>query len=295
MIFKAAASGSVKVVRWLLDHGAAVNHEIDGKRRCFALTGAVVGGHIEVVKLLVEQGDADINAVWADQNALSLAEMYRQNEIAAYLRSKGAALPEEDVDGSPNDEVLEHLTKYLGQPLKQSIREIVPSPIGVKIHLVDMREMIALVTDCDANRSPIVAKSRRSKLAEYIIYLPPEWDLSLEAIRHDYNGWPISWLREAAQHLGASSKSRHRKALVVRDAVAPNTLFTAFVLVQMANVAKLKLRNGNTITYYTLIPLYEEEADLEKERGTAELLRLFKKNKIGFKVNVSRQNVASGI
>ena len=41
---------------------------------------------------------ADVNAVWADQNALSFAIMYEQKEIEAYLRSKGALATDKDRD-----------------------------------------------------------------------------------------------------------------------------------------------------------------------------------------------------
>ncbi len=58
-LVSAAREGHQEVVRWFLDHGATINHVVDGKSRCFALTGGVRNGHLDVVKLLVERG-ADV-------------------------------------------------------------------------------------------------------------------------------------------------------------------------------------------------------------------------------------------
>src|SRR5262249_36360508 len=88
-----ACTGALRVVQWLLERGAKVNHYVNGIERCFPLSGAVTGGHLDVVKLLVEQGGAQINAVWAGQNALSFALIYRRKDIESYLRSKGATEP----------------------------------------------------------------------------------------------------------------------------------------------------------------------------------------------------------
>ena len=90
----AADSGHLEVTRWMLDQGALLNHIVSGKTRCFALTGAVVGGYINVVKLLVERG-ADVNATGGRTTPLGYAVGFNQPEIADYLRSVGAKLPDE--------------------------------------------------------------------------------------------------------------------------------------------------------------------------------------------------------
>ncbi len=94
----AATAGAIHVARWMLARGAKLNFELPdfpGESRCFPLTGAVMGGHLDVVKLLVEEGGANINALWGEYTPLSYAIMYDQSEIEAYLRSKGALTPEE--------------------------------------------------------------------------------------------------------------------------------------------------------------------------------------------------------
>jgi ankyrin repeat protein len=90
----AAGEGHLEVVRWLLDRGAVINHVVGGAPRCFALTAAAFRGRLDVVKLLVERG-AWINCVWAGSTPLSHAIGYGEEEVAAYLRSVGAKLPDE--------------------------------------------------------------------------------------------------------------------------------------------------------------------------------------------------------
>ncbi len=94
VIHTAAAEGHFEVVRWLLDHGAAINHTVGGRVRCFAMGSAVGSGHLEVVKLLVERGAA-VNACWAGMTPLNHALLYGQAEVADYLRSVGAKTADE--------------------------------------------------------------------------------------------------------------------------------------------------------------------------------------------------------
>src|SRR5437016_5355915 len=44
VIDDAASNGALKVVRWLLEHGAKVNYQVEGSTRCLALVGAVNDG-----------------------------------------------------------------------------------------------------------------------------------------------------------------------------------------------------------------------------------------------------------
>jgi ankyrin repeat protein len=94
VIDTAAAEGQLEIARWLLERGAVINHVVLGTPRCFALCGAAAMGHLEVVKLLVERG-AWLNSAWAAMTPLSQAMTYGHTEVADYLRSVGAKLPDE--------------------------------------------------------------------------------------------------------------------------------------------------------------------------------------------------------
>jgi ankyrin repeat protein len=96
-VFDAVLGGSADVVRWLLEKGAKSNCVVayeGGVTRNFALGEAIDRGHLDLVQLLVEYG-ADVNVYYAGHTPLSRAERMGHKQIARYLRSKGAKLPDE--------------------------------------------------------------------------------------------------------------------------------------------------------------------------------------------------------
>ena len=91
LLMIAARAGHKDLVTFLIGRKANVTRR--SPHGDTALMFASLGGHLEIVKLLVEHG-ADINATY-NETPLAFAVMYGQKEIADYLRSKGAKMPEE--------------------------------------------------------------------------------------------------------------------------------------------------------------------------------------------------------
>lgn len=86
----AADNHAMPVAQLLLNRGADVNAFVPG--RDTALLRAVREGELDMVKLLVEKG-ADVNLASRTGNStkpLKMAERHGNDDIAAYLRSKGA-------------------------------------------------------------------------------------------------------------------------------------------------------------------------------------------------------------
>ena len=86
----AAANHSIAVAQLLLNRGADVNANAPGFD--LPLVAAAKEGDLDMVKLLVEHG-ADVNRVAltaSGQNALKAAERHGNDQVANYLRSKGA-------------------------------------------------------------------------------------------------------------------------------------------------------------------------------------------------------------
>lgn len=102
-LIAAAQRGNLDIVRMLIDRGAKVNGYVKGDET--PLMAAAEDGDLAVAKLLVERG-ANVNLAynvetWRGQNGgkqdstelrspLNMAERHGNDEVASYLRSKGA-------------------------------------------------------------------------------------------------------------------------------------------------------------------------------------------------------------
>jgi ankyrin repeat protein len=94
VVYRAASEGHLKLVKWMLDHGANLNFEVRGYTRCYALIHAARNGDLEMVKLLLDRGAA-INSCWAEMTPLDHAIDGGNEEVITFLRSAGAKQAEE--------------------------------------------------------------------------------------------------------------------------------------------------------------------------------------------------------
>lgn len=302
-ILEAAGDGVINVVRWLLDHGAKINQEVDGVVRCIPLSRAARHGHLEVVKMLVEHG-ADINAVWAGHNALSFSIMYGQEEVEAYLRSQGALEPWQLASYTPpkaTKGILAHIKRHLGKPKELSLQEIVPGDPPIDIHLVPMKDRLALVTSGMSDRPMNVPKgSEAYRFAELVLYLPKQWQLTAKALKDPNNSWPIEWLRQVARYPHENETWLGGRSAIIANGeppepLAPDTQLTCLLaLAEPDEFGRLVLNDGRQVMFYTLYPLYTEERDLETQKGIEHLLQLFIRYKVSPIVDVARVNVVAG-
>jgi uncharacterized protein len=302
----AAYHGCVNVACWLLDHGAKV--DAPGANPPIPLASAATGGSLEVARLLLERG-ADPNVVYGTMeygdpptNALRQALLFGHKEIAALLRAHGAVLPPGCDLGhtfSEGSGVLEHIERHLGKPDPLSLHEIVPGNPPITIHVVPMRDCLALVTTGMSDRAMTVPQGGEVfQFAELLIYLPPTWPLTKEALQDVNHSWPIQWLRRIAYYPHDNRTWLGGIAAVIANGeppqpLAPNTQMTCLlVLAEDSIINSVPLPGGRRVLFYTLYPLYTEERDLEREKGTEALLGLLQSHGIGKIVDVHRPNVA---
>jgi hypothetical protein len=299
-IADAAWGGAIRVVRWMLDRGAKLNFEVDGMRRCFPLVGAVVGGHLEVVKLLVEHG-ADVNATWIDVNPLSYAIMYGRKEIEAYLRSKGAKEPSE-LGISPRVEeespIVAHYEEHYGESASLSLGEILPGDPPITIHCMTNGVWQILGTEGMSSLPMAVPKgSETYQFAELNMFLPLDWPLTAEALSDPRWSWPLHWLRKLARY-PHEQRTWLRPTEVVANGeppkpLGPNTQLSCFLLMSAdAERGRLSQPDGSQIVFLTVFPIYREERDLERKMGAAHLIKLFRASRIDMALDINRKNVA---
>ncbi|HMP80926.1 MAG TPA: suppressor of fused domain protein [Pirellulaceae bacterium] len=310
VIVYAAREGAINVVRWLLEQGVTLNFEYEGypgERRCFALTGACLLGHLEVVKLLVEHG-ADVNALWYNLTPLSHALMGGHREIEAYLRSVGGKLPEElgvttstAAPSSCNQHeelVLAHIRRHFGKPRRLSLMPLVASDMPVKLVSVSKWTGQYLFTVGMSNRKMNVPLGKEAyQFAELMMALPRSWPLNNKSLQDPRKAWPIEWMLRIAhfpfEHntwLGGPStvidNGEHREPL------CPGLKFTSWLAItEESKEGWLRTPTGGMIGFFSLYPLYPEERDLERQLGTEALIHRFMERGIPDKLDVNRANV----
>ena len=307
---RAVSSGQLDAARHLISRGANVNlgreligainvgtdfHQDTASRRAMAF---------ELVKLLVENG-ADINRWWyfGDPkkgmifNALSWAIVNNRDDIADYLRARGAVMPPESKQTKRppkgiEQEVIAYFEEHFGPVHPHSLGEIVPTGSPILVHAIPAgkdRKHITLFTTGLARRRMIMPKALKDyEYAELFMQVPANWPYTdIVSAEH---GWPVHWLRMMAAfglHEGLQpvtiSEDEPSKL------IAPNAKFT--VMLVMAE-KRFTSKKGHLVQLYRLTPLYQEERELEKREGTAALMRAFDEYDVPFIVDLKRRNVA---
>jgi hypothetical protein len=291
----AARRGCIQVARWLLDHGA----DPDGGG---PIIGAVISGDLPMIRLLLDYG-ADINSCYGSpqQNALTTANIYGKDEIARYLKDHGAVKPGTDLPPQQQSaDLVAHVERAIGPVSNLAIAEVVAGIVSVTVHVIPAagRDRITLFTTGMGSR-PMKAPEGAQRYSELLIHLPPDWPLTKDALKDRNNYWPVEWLRRLANYphehdawLGAE--------FVVSNGdppapFAPKTALCAILLLSSPYLDKFESHDGRVVTFYELIPLYKEERDFHRIKGTEQLLELFESHGVSEIVDMNRTNVAATI
>ncbi len=263
---------------------------------------------LQFVKLLVEHG-ADIYRCFsfgpnATVNALSWAIGNGKHDIADYLRSKGAVMPDEQASSpshlSLDEELVAYFKVHFGPVQPRALIEIVPVEPAIAIHVVPAasdRNYITLFTTGMSELPMTVPKGGddRFRYAELFIQLPADWPLAKESLGDKKHGWPIHWLRTTAKYPHQNDTWLGGAVTILANddppkPIAPKTKFTSMLLLAERSFVS---RDGRTIQLYRMTPLYTEERDLEIRKGIGALMQAFDKKNIPFVVDMNRPNVAA--
>jgi hypothetical protein len=301
--------GQLATARYLLSLGADPS-------ACRMLIGALNAkeNSFELVKLLVEHG-ADVNQVWrfGDEekgflfNALSWAIDGGRHDIAAYLRAHGAVIPPEEQAGPPTsaaEQIVAHFERQFGKVDKRALQEIVPTsdpPIAIhRIGPTEERNSVILFTTGMSNEPMIVPEGGEEfALAELVIELPADWPLAKNALANPSHRWPVDWLRRVAAYPRNEQTWLGGMIAVMANAdppdqFAPDCRFTSMLLLAgYHEIGPIVLSDGRTVQIYSLVPLYEDERQLELSEGVPELFRRLDEFGVNRIVDTGRRSVAS--
>ncbi|MBN1832052.1 MAG: suppressor of fused domain protein [Deltaproteobacteria bacterium] len=135
--------------------------------------------------------------------------------------------------------------------------------------------------------------------AELVIALPQSWPLGGTSIRNEESIWPVRWLKRVGR-LPQDQKTWIGKGHTISngDPWEPiaDTDFTGVLVSPPFGLppefSHLQIRQGVSILFYLLIPLYKEEMDLKLRKGSQVLEELLQKHDIAFVLDLQRKNVA---
>ena len=184
---------------------------------------------------------------------------------------------------------------------KNVFHEIASPDVHLDVCIIDPTEedpYYKLVTmGAGAYRMNIPEQWRKYDLdyAEYVIYLPADWDLN-SGDEVDY--WPIRALKDTARlpiwydtwlSYGHTTQSDEEGS-----SYAPNTRLNSLILNYAENRRgdiRLIMSSGKVINFYEIIPLYPEELAYKMENNAEALFDKFTEKGIQYRIlDINRKN-----
>lgn len=199
------------------------------------------------------------------------------------------------------EEIEAHIERHIGK-IETVFHEIVSDLIHLDVLFIPAsakRPYHVLVTSGVSDQPMNVPDGlNEHNRVELIIALPKEWPLTQESFKSENNYWPIRWLKQIGRLPHEyDTWIGWGHTIPNGDPAEPiaNTKFTGFMLTPAYSLPpdffQLKTKNGNTIRFYALIPLFQEEMDFKLNNGADSLEEKFEKQNVDFIVNPNRSNV----
>lgn len=279
-LIQAAREGDREAVELLLDVGATLNRERDGRMYCDALNSSASAGKMEVVKLLVERG-ADLKSINEyDRNAMMSAESSGHDEVAAFLKSQGMidldAIRVYDVE-SAHETILETIQEFRG-PVSAWHDDVPGDPRVVIRHIPSGScewngSQVLFTIGLSDHRLPM--GRIKSFYTELQIHLSPEWPLTPEALSQAKWNWPIEWMKRIASQLRCAEGIVESPLFLngsPPQPLAPNTKLCGWAgRVYEGAAGTYDVEGGKTVYTLVLIPIYNDEISIVAEHGVDEL------------------------
>ncbi len=217
-------------------------------------------------------------------------------------RHEASDKPFQAAFASPDSEkIQQHVEKHIGK-IETVYHELVSNLIHVDVLFVKpnaVRNFITLVTSGMSDRPMQSPESApRSKYAELMICLPPEWPLSDEALKDENNYWPIRLLKMLAR-LPHQYDTWLWYAHTVPNGDPPtsfskNTKLSGAMIVPPlsapADFSTLKIDENKTVFFFGVLPLYTEEMNFKLKNGSDALFERLDKSGVRGILNIQRPN-----
>lgn len=214
----ACGEASPECVQLLLNAGASTDMESIGKN---ALLSAITGRSLTCAKMLVDAG-IDIHKTYELEdgrlrNALEFAEHWGCPDIAEYLRSQGAVLPEENLpeeninsrgDITRKARILSSIRSWFGSEQTKPLGSVaLGKGFGdTELYWLDIASAdFPFLTVFTHGLFEHLVEARafdeeRSRI-ELMMHLPFTWPMEGERASEPEYQWPLEWIRMLSQNI----------------------------------------------------------------------------------------------
>lgn len=296
----AAGFGHIDVVRLLLERGAAVNWSWRGAAyHSTALVSAILKGHDEIARMLIDAG-AVLDAIDpAGATPLAWAVRLGRHEVAAYLRSKGAVMPEDApgyVPPPPPDPMGEYITStgaFADGEVACSGGVAVLCGMGPTRDDGDYLAVTRGMSDRPMTTPAGGEAYARAELAVFMLdgsFDASDWP-SLNQM------WIADWMLRVAAWPFANNTWLGGKWTIISNEDPPRPLseFTAMtcwlLLAEKEPLVRCDLPDGRSVVFYTMMAIHTAERDLALRDGLVALLEKFAEHDVPVHLDPARTSV----
>lgn len=200
------------------------------------------------------------------------------------------------------EQISDHIERHIG-PVDMVFHEVLSDTVHIDVHHVKPtpeRPFHTLVTSGMSDLPMTMPDGTEApRYLELMVTLPDYWQLSMEAMKDEQWYWPVRQLKFLARFphkystwLGWGHSIPNGDPA---EPFADNTGLCGILILPSVNVPEafytLDIDAEKTITFMSLVPLYEEEMNLKLRKGSDALLERFDREDITDIVAENRKNV----
>lgn len=226
--------------------------------------------------------------------SLSGAPIYRHTESTPWAAPQGEVCIEQITD---------HIEQHLGK-VESVFHEIISDTVHIDVHFVKPTKDFPFSRIITSGMSDlpmkVPAEIAAPEFVELIITLPPDWELTQESFKNENWYWPVRLIKSLARlphkyetWLGWGHTVPNGDPA---EPYASNTKLSGAIILPSATVPaafhKLRIDDQKEITFYSVVPLYEEEMNFKLRSGSDELIKRFGMKNITDTISLARPNVA---
>ena len=229
----------------------------------------------------------------AELVSLSGSPIYRHGEPTAWEAPKGEEFIEQ---------ISSHIEQHLG-PIETVFHEIVSDTVHIDVHVVRPTEAVPHIRLVTSGMSDLPMTTPDDpevpKHLELLMTLPAHWQLDQESFENEDWYWPVRLLKTLAR-----LPHKHQTWLGWAHTVpngdppepyASNTKLCGAIVLPSITVPdsfhELNIPGHKSITFYSIVPLYESEMNLKLRLGSDALTKLFDRKGVTDVVDIARKDV----